>query len=115
MSEGIRNLLQTYTKGINKENSRVGSLFQQNTKAKLLEGNQHPLICFHYIHQNPLRAKLVKKMEDWQYSSFKDYCSWKSTAFCNIDRAESILGITRETFYNDSYKTISDSEIVRLI
>ena len=33
-SEGVRNLLQTYTKAINKQNNATGSLFQQNTKAK---------------------------------------------------------------------------------
>jgi len=34
LSEGIRNLLQSYAKGINKQNHSTGSLFQQNTKAK---------------------------------------------------------------------------------
>src|SRR4026209_1681772 len=33
-SEGIRNLLSSYTQAINKQNNTVGSLFQQNTRAK---------------------------------------------------------------------------------
>ena len=26
-----------------------------------------------YIHQNPVRAGLVKKLEDWEYSSYREY------------------------------------------
>lgn len=26
-----------------------------------------------YIHQNPFRAGLVKKLEDWEYSSYREY------------------------------------------
>lgn len=37
LSEGIRNMLQTYTKAINQQNHTTGSLFQQNSKAKCLD------------------------------------------------------------------------------
>src|SRR5260221_10071635 len=56
LSEGIRNLLSSYTQGINKQNSTTGSLFQQNTKSKCLNAGSklHDLLCSHYIHQNPI-------------------------------------------------------------
>src|SRR5829696_1463914 len=42
LSEGLRNLLSSYTQAINKQNKTTGSLFQQNTKAKCLnDGNIH--------------------------------------------------------------------------
>ena len=87
LSEGIRNAIKPYTKAINKQNKTTGSLFQQNTKAKCLSkgGNNYDYICIHYIHQNPLKAKLVKKMEDWDYSSFKDYCGLRKGTLCNKD------------------------------
>ena len=80
LSEGIRNLLQTYSKAINIQNGRTGSLFQQNTKAKsIAKGNRnYDLACMHYIHQNPMKANLVKKIEDWPYSSFRDYCGLRT-------------------------------------
>ena len=34
LSEGMKNLLSSYTQAINKQNNSTGSLFQQNTKAK---------------------------------------------------------------------------------
>jgi putative transposase len=116
LSEGIRNLLQTYAKAINKQNDTTGSLFQQNTKAKCIsEGSKlYGEVCFHYNHQNPMRAGLVKRMEDWNYSSFKDYSGLRNGTLCNRALAIQLLDINPETFYQDSYSTI-DEEILKKI
>jgi REP element-mobilizing transposase RayT len=113
LSEGIKNLLSSYTQAINKQNQTTGSLFQQNTKAKLIEksSKQYDLICFHYIHQNPLNAKLVKKMEDWPYSLFQDYCGFRNETLCNMKSAIQLLDINMKTFYEDSYKIINDDDL----
>jgi hypothetical protein len=58
LSEGFRFLLSSYAQAINKQNGSIGSLFQQNTKAKELIRQVDGLIAFHYIHQNPLKALL---------------------------------------------------------
>jgi len=116
LSEGIRNVLQTYTKAINNQNNTTGSLFQQNTKAKCLSkgSKKYDYISMHYIHQNPMKANLVKKMEDWDYSSFKDYCGFRNGTLCNKELAAQLLDINMKTFYNDSYQLISDDEINNL-
>jgi REP element-mobilizing transposase RayT len=116
LSEGIRNLLQTYTKAINQQNKRTGSLFQQNTKAKCLSKGSKPydFICMNYIHQNPVKAKLVDKMEDWDYSSFRDYCGFRNGTLCNKNLAMRLLGINMESFYDDSYRLICDYDIDNL-
>jgi hypothetical protein len=113
LSEGIRNLLQTYSKAINKQNNSTGSLFQQNTKAKSIsKGSKlYDLVCLHYIHQNPLKARMVKKMEDWPYSSFPDYSGLRSGTLCNKEKAIQLLDINMKTFYEDSYKTINDDDL----
>ena len=108
LSEGIRNLLQSYAKGINKQNHSTGSLFQQNTKAKNVtsKGSLYPEICFHYNHQNPMTAGIVMKMEDWDYSSFKDYSGFRNGTLCNQTLAFELLNLSRESFYEDSYRVI---------
>lgn len=113
LSEGIRLLLSSYTQAINKQNTTTGSLFQQNTKAKpIVKGNNpYDLLCFHYIHQNPFRANLVTKMEDWEYSSFRDYCGIRNGTLCNQELAIKLLGINKDTFYEDSYKLIDDNNL----
>jgi putative transposase len=116
LSEGVRNLLQTYTKGINEQNGTTGSLFQQNTKAKCVSKGSKPygLSCLHYIHQNPLRAGLVKRMEDWEYASFKDYCNLRNETLCNKEQATRLLDINITTFFKDSYHLINNDEIDHL-
>lgn len=116
LSEGTRNLLQTYTKAINKQNNTTGSLFQQNTKSKCLsEGSKsYDHTCLHYIHQNPMKAKLVKKMEDWPYSSFRDYCGLRNGTLCNKELAVKLLNLNMKTFYEDSYRIINDDDLSKI-
>jgi REP element-mobilizing transposase RayT len=113
LSEGIRNLLQTYTKAINKQNTTTGSLFQQNTKAKPVSTGteSYGITCMHYIHQNPMKAKLVSKMEEWPYSSFADYCGLRKGTLCNRELATLLFDINAANFYDDSYKAISDEDL----
>jgi hypothetical protein len=113
LSEGIRNLLSSYTQGINKQNNFTGSLFQQNTKGRaIVKGSEnYDMNCLHYIHQNPMIAKIVRRMEDWPYSSFSDYCGLRMGTLCNKELAVRLLGLNMKTFYEDSYKMIGVDEI----
>jgi REP element-mobilizing transposase RayT len=52
LSEGVRNLLQTYTKAIHKQNDTTGSLFQQNTKAKYLSKGQKLRLCMYALYSS---------------------------------------------------------------
>lgn len=117
LSEGIRILLSSYTQAINKQNKFSGSLFQQNTKAKpIAKGSKdYDQICLHYIHQNPWKAKLVNKMEEWEYSSFLDYCGKRNGTLCNKEVAVKILGINLKTFYEDSYRQIGYDDINNIL
>ncbi len=65
-------LLSSYTKAINKRYSRHGALFQPHTKAKEITDEKYLLTLISYVHQNPLRSKLVDRLENWSYSSFQD-------------------------------------------
>lgn len=105
-SQGIKQLLSSYTKAINKQEGKTGSLFQQKTKAILTENSGHAQTAFHYIHQNPLKAGLVKKMEDWPHSSFIDYLGHRKS-ICNTELALNLLDLNPSRFYEDSYQVIN--------
>jgi hypothetical protein len=85
LMEGVRLLLSSYTKGINKQRGETGNLFQQKTKAKCIsEGTEdYGLLAFYYIHQNPLKAGLVNKIEDYEFSSFPDYINVRKGKICD--------------------------------
>jgi len=78
--KNIGTLLSSYTKAINKAYSRTGSLFQQHTKTKLLLNEKNILTVLAYIHQNPVRKGLVKRIEEWEFSSYRGYVGMTNNA-----------------------------------
>jgi REP element-mobilizing transposase RayT len=115
LTNGFRKLLSGYARIYNQRYNKTGSLFQQKTKTKCLSdaliGTSHNLQdyyfnCFHYIHQNQLRAGLVEKLEDWEFSSFKDYAGLRNGTICNKVLANKYCSYHPETFIKTSYQII---------
>ncbi|MFC4232033.1 transposase [Parasediminibacterium paludis] len=50
VSEAFRRFFMSYSKAINKQSNRTGSLFQKNFKRKLIEDKGYLLTCAKYIH-----------------------------------------------------------------
>ena len=110
LTQDIGTLLSSYTKAINKRVGRSGSLFRSKTKAKngWIDGfvtvngrnkeqifrsdNDYALRCFYYIHHNPVKANLVLKATDWEFSSARDYGGLRQGTLCNAALATDILG-----------------------
>jgi len=118
ISEAIRLILSSYTQSINKQEGRTGSLFTQNTNAKELAAIEIDFeitqTCFNYIHQNPYVASLVNKMEDWEFSSFKDYIGLRNGTLCNQKLTKGILNINEETFYEKSYEVLNKDKLANI-
>ena len=100
-------MLSSYANALNKRESVSGNLFQQKTKAKLVDKEHYPFTVFHYLHQNAYKAGLVTKMEQWPYSSFPDYAGFRNGTLINKELAIELLGLQMSTFYEDSYGVIN--------
>ncbi len=116
LNRAIAILLSSYTKAINKQERRTGSLFQQKTKAKSLTGIAdpgYPFVCFHYIHQNPRRARLVAQLEDWEFSSFRDYAGLRDGTLADKALACQLIDVPdrAEAFYRQSYQVMGDDKL----
>ncbi|MBI1783409.1 MAG: transposase [Sphingobacteriales bacterium] len=111
LSTAIGHLLSTYTQAINKQNHTTGSLFQQKTKAKEINRFLYGTTCFHYIHQNPWKAGLVEKMEDWIFSSFNDYAGFRNGTLCNQELAYKLLNLNKDSFYKEAYMLLGEYEV----
>ncbi len=104
LNESIGIMLMGYTKAFNKQYNRTGKLFREATKAecincpngitpsfyKTVYGTKinsqlqgYPQVCFKYIHDNPVNAGLVKKAEDWEFSSSQDYLGIRKGTLLN--------------------------------
>jgi putative transposase len=71
MSDFLRWLTHTHTMRWHRHLHTVGSghLYQGRFKAFPVQNDEHLLTLLRYVERNPLRAKLVKKAEDWPWSS----------------------------------------------
>jgi putative transposase len=124
LSKTIGKTLSSYTQAINIQHKTTGNLFQKKTKAKCLTDEQkgksvyisrdYLVTCFHYIHCNPLEAKLVKELKDRPYSSWSDYYRFRNGSLCNRQLAMDRLGLTNLDF-TPSTKIIYDTKIAELI
>jgi putative transposase len=97
LTNGFRSLESSYSQAINKKFGWSGSLFRQRTKAKFIPDSVNALHCMNYIHQNPLKAGLVVKLEQWEYSSFRDFCGFRRGVICDKTLAQEKLAIDIKT------------------
>ena len=112
LSFSIGNMISGFTKGINRQLNRKGVLFAHKTKAKMLNdaGNDYLLNCFMYVHQNPYLAKLVERIEDWEFSSFQDYIGIRKGTIPNIQLGLEMLQLSQSEIYDLTYTILQDKE-----
>lgn len=70
LSGGMRQLNGQYTQHFNRRHSLVGHLLQGRYKAILVQKETYLLELARYIVLNPLRANMVKSLDDWPWSSY---------------------------------------------
>ena len=101
----IATMLRSYTRAINIQQVRTGSLFREDTKAVWLgsiEGEKlkyqsrskvggvdldldetYLQTCFQYIHNNPVKARLAQRITDWEFSSALDISGIRKESIIN--------------------------------
>ncbi len=62
-----------YTRFINQSKNRTGHLFQGRYKALLVDADAYLLELVRYIHNNPVRAAMIKNPEEYPRSSHSSY------------------------------------------
>jgi len=70
LAQGMRQLNGVYTQRFNRTRQRVGHVFQGRYKAIHVERDTYLMELARYIVLNPLRANMVKRLENWQWSSY---------------------------------------------
>lgn len=69
-------------RGINRQNlfenekyQRLGHLFQERFKSEAVETDAYFLIILRYIHQNPIKAAIMKNVEKYEWGSYHEHMS----------------------------------------
>jgi len=119
LSRGMRQLNGIYTQKYNWKYGKTGHIFQGRYKAILVDKEGYLLELCRYVVLNPVRANIVKRPLDWQWSSYRSTAgSVKSPQWLSTDwiltqfgrsrrRAQRLYqkfimeGITKETPWKD--------------
>ena len=64
----MKGTLQHYTQYINRKHKRSGKLWENRYKLHIVDPECEWIVA-RYIENNPMRAKMIKKAEDYKYSS----------------------------------------------
>ena len=77
----MQRILTGYAQYWNRKYRKVGHLFQGRYKAILCQKDAYLSELVRYIHLNPVRAKVVRRAEDYAWSSHRAYlglerCEW---------------------------------------
>ncbi|MGN7479184.1 transposase [Solibacillus silvestris] len=84
LREGIEKLSVTmkrigvsYVQYYHRKYFTTGHLFQDRFKSEDVETKQYFLTVVRYIHQNPIKARIVRHMEEWKWSSCQSYYGYR--------------------------------------
>lgn len=69
----IQRFSSSYVIWYNGKHERCGHLFQERFKSEAVETDSYFLTVLRYIHQNPIKAKIVKDVTDYKWSSYSEY------------------------------------------
>lgn len=75
ISRSMRHLNGIYTQDYNRRHKCDGTLFRGRYKSILVSADSYLLQLVRYIHRNSLKAGIVKKLNDYKWSSHKGYLS----------------------------------------
>lgn len=85
ISRLMKRLAGRQTRFVNKVEGRSGSLWEGRYKISPIETDAYLLQCCRYVELNPVKAKMVERVEDYPWSSYRarvglDSCSWLDTS-----------------------------------
>lgn len=81
----MSNILNSYTRYFNVKHKRKGPLWESKFQNVLVNNDEQLLHLTRYIHLNPTTASLVKKPQDWEFSSYNEYLNSTNYPICQFE------------------------------
>jgi len=69
----MKRITVSYVQWFNRKYNRVGHLFQNRYKSEPIEDERYLVSVLRYIHQNPIKAGMVKDVSKYPWSSYNEY------------------------------------------
>lgn len=110
LSKYMQRLNTRYGKYYNKKYNRVGYVFRDRYKSEGIYSEEHLYNCIKYIYDNPVKAGICKKAEEYLYSNYKriDKNIKGSYIFIDIEDDEKICEKVIQDFLIENNVELND-------
>jgi len=131
LSNIIKQIAAAYALYFNKKYERCGHLFQDRFKSESVADAAYFFTLLRYIHQNPVAGGLCEKVDDYEWSSWREYIgiSLKRPAICCVSAVlrrmplEELAGLVNDPLpktvrildFDKSKYTVTDQDISEFI
>ncbi len=109
ISKFMASLHTSYSMNFNWKHNKVGHVFQGRFKQKEVNKDDYLLQVSFYIHFNPVKDGLVKKLEDYKWSSYSDYIGLRDGTLC--DKELILMGGTSKDYRKNIEERLKDELI----
>ena len=82
------------------ENGRVGYVFRDRFLSEPITNRTYLINCIKYIHNNPVKARMVEHCEEYEFSSYKDFLKTLNYDNRDVFSQDEILDICYNTNIN---------------
>jgi len=89
----MKRLAGRQTRYVNKHEGRSGSLWDGRFKANSIQTDAYLLQCCRYVELNPVKTMMVRRVEDYPWSSYKAKVGLERNSL--LDRDPHYLGLAR--------------------
>ena len=96
VSRIMQRVLTGYSQYHNRKYKKIGHLFQGRYKSILCQTDRYLGELVRYIHLNPVRAKMVKRPEDFEYSGHRAYLGLDKTGLVDTEPVLRHFGATKK-------------------
>ncbi len=110
ISKLISKVCASYSKYINNKYKSVGHIFQDCFKAVNMETDSQLMWTSAYIHMNPIKDKIVKKPEQYKWSSYNDFISSRKFMITETDLIRPMFG-NNVDFKKETLRLVSDEDV----
>ena len=76
LSEAMCFLLREVSRDVRHNADRINQVFAERFKRTLIEDEAYYINTLRYVYQNPVRAKIVQRVEDYPFSSLRWILGW---------------------------------------
>lgn len=94
LGNAFRRIGASYVYWYNWKYGRRGHLYQDRFKSEVVENDSYFLTVIRYIHQNPLKAGIVKDIANYRWSSYGEYIG--KPRICDVEFALNMFSDDRE-------------------